>query len=310
MAKTRVIDNEADPVLEVLAEKLRGARDVRIATAFAKQSGVTKVANGVERVLKNGGEVCVVYGLDFCITDPDAIRMFVELSASYEHCSQFAYSEWGLAWSHAFHPKLYILAQKAITHVIAGSSNLTGGGLETNVEVNVVISGRATEPPIKQANAIFGRILNSPKLFQPNEGYIAKYATLYKSAVKTGLTERPPRGLGAEYRELKQSEEELGAQPTLRWFIVKAMETLERRSSDEEGWLRLRDITEEAERLARQRNVDFKWDTFDNTVRGRFNTHTKGKGGDDLFERKGGVKGREGRYRLTNNGRRYGGRWL
>lgn len=309
MVKTRVIDNVADPVLNVLAEKLRNARDVKIATAFVKQSGVTKVAKCVERVLEDKGEVCVVYGLDFHITDPDAIRMFVELSASYEHCLHYAYSEWGLALTHAFHPKLYILAQRALTHVIAGSSNLTGGGLEKNVEVNAVISGRATERPIKQANAIFGRILNSPGLFQPDENYIAQYEALYKSAAKTRLTERPPRRLEVEYRELKQSEEELSVQPTVKWFMVKAMEALERRSVDGDGWLQQGDIIEETKRLARQRGVDFKWDTFHHTVRGRFNTQTQGMGGDDLFERGDREDGR-GRYRLTDNGRRYGDRRL
>lgn len=310
MVNVKIIDNEAEPVLNVLADKMQRARDVKIATAFAKRSGIDKVAKSVERVLKDGGEVCVVYGLDFRITDPDAMRMFVELSASYENCSQYAYSEWGLALTHAFHPKLYILAQKAKTYVIAGSSNLTGGGLETNVEVNAVVSGRATEPPIKQAHAVFGRILNWHALFHPDESYITQYEALYKLAAKARLTERPSTRLGAEYRDLKRSEEELSSRPSLKWFIVKSMEALEQSIGVRGGWIRLNDIVEEAERLARQRNVDFKWDTFHNTVRGRFNTQTKGKGGDDLFERKGGVKGREGRYRLTDEGRRYGDRWL
>ena len=64
-----------------------------------------------------------------------------------------------------------------------------------------------------QANAIFGRILNGPGLFQPNESYIAQYEALYKSAANTGLTGRPPPRLG----------------------IVKATEALERRSVDGEG---------------------------------------------------------------------------
>ena len=310
MVDVRIVDNEVDPLLKVLDEKMPYARDVKIATAFVKRSGLKRTANGIEHVLKNGGTVCVVYGLDFHITDPDALRMFVELSDSYENCLQYAYSEWGLALNHAFHPKLYILAQKAKTHVIAGSSNLTGGGLESNVEVNAVVSGRSTEPPIRQAQAIFGRILNWHALLSPNEDYIARYEALYKSAAKTRLTERPPTRLGAEYRDLKQSEEELSSRPSLKWFIVKSMEALEHRSANVEGWIRLNDIVEEAERIARQRNVDFKWDTFHNTVRGRFNTQTIGKGGDDLFERKGGVKGRKGQYRLTDDGRRYGDRWL
>ena len=50
VVKVRVIDNETDPVLSVLAEKLGNARDVKIATAFVKQSGVTKVAKCFERV--------------------------------------------------------------------------------------------------------------------------------------------------------------------------------------------------------------------------------------------------------------------
>ena len=103
--------------------------------------------------------------------------------------------------------------------MIAGSSNLTGGGLESNVEVNAVVSGRATEPPIRQAQAIFGRILNWHTLFSPNESYIAQYEALYKSASKTRLTERPPKRLGAEYRDLKKSEEELSSRPSLTLLL-------------------------------------------------------------------------------------------
>ena len=55
------------------------------------------------------------------------------------------------------------------------------------------------------------------------------------------------------------------------------MEALEQSIGERGGWIRLNDIVDEAGRLARQRNVDFKWDTFHNTVRGRFNTQTKGK---------------------------------
>ena len=308
MAEIRIIDNATRPAGDELLASLEQATQVRIATAFAKASGVSRLWDALRRVLSDGGELHVVYGLDFHITDPDAMQRFKELADDYpQSLTHHAYSEWGLALSQAFHPKLYICADAAKnTRVLVGSSNLTGGGLWDNDEANVVIAGTEREPVIADALAIFGRISNRPSLFVPDQEYIDCYRVLHRRAARARLTSKPPRHLSAAYVELKTLEERLpGPTPTQKRLVIEAIKNL---TTGGEGYVHLRDITPEAERLARVAGVEFDWSTFSNSVRGRLNENTLGKGKEDLFERRGGLTGRTGEYRLTEFGRRYEGR--
>ena len=308
MVETRIIDNATRPAGDELLSSLAWATDVRIATAFAKGSGVTRIIDPLAQILSKGGKVHVVYGLDFHITDPEAIERFRELADQYpDTLAHHAYSEWALAISHAFHPKLYICTDPVgNARVLVGSSNLTTGGLWANTEANVVIAGSKNEPVITEAHAIFTRITNRQSLFVPDQDYMERYRALHRRAAKVRLDTKPPRHLAAAYTELKSLEERLpGTRPTQKRVIVDAIRNL---SSGGSEFVHLQDIGREAERLARAAVAEFDWSTFANSVRGRLNEHTLGKGGEDLFERMGGVQGRSGRYRLTDAGLHYAGR--
>lgn len=304
MADIRVIDNAIEPVGGVISAALQTADVGRIATAFMKRSGFGIVASAVEGVLAGGGEIYLVYGLDFHITDPGVIADLVDLANGYARLSHTAYSDWGLATAQTFHPKLYIATREdGEATVVVGSSNLTAGGLRSNVEANTVIVGRVADRPIAEAIRVFTRIQKTPDLFVPSEAYLERYRSLYHRARRTSAATRPPRELAAAYRELKRHEQRLpGPSPTQKRLIIDAIKEL-RAGSDE--YVHLREITAAAERLARRAGADFDWRTFRNSVRGRLNEHTLGKGGDSLFERYGGVEGRQGRYRLTDAGEAY-----
>ena len=304
----RIIDNATRPAGDELIESLEWASQIRIATAFATGSGVSRLMGSFRRMLSKGGEIHVVYGLDFRITNPEAIEEFRGLANDYPgSVSHFAYSEWELALTQTFHPKLYICADAARNaQVLVGSSNLTVGGLWTNAEANVIVAGSVSEPVVADAYSIFNRIHSSPRLFVPDSDYIDHYRVLRENANAGRPVSNPPRHLAAAYKEIKTLEERLpGTKPTQRRVVIDAIKSL---PADRDGFVHLEDIRREAERLARVAGAEFDWDTFGNSVRGRLNEHTVGKGGEELFERWGGVRGRRGLYRLTEAGDRYQGR--
>ena len=306
MTDVRVIDNTKRSAGDELIESLRWATDVRIATAFAMKSGVARLIKPLEDVLSRGGTLTVVYGLDFHTTDPKAMGMFLRLAESHQSVAHYVYSDWALSIRQTFHPKLYICAnQQGDTQVLVGSSNLSRGGLWKNVETSALIRGTANDLPIADANAVFKRILDTDDLFQPTDEYIDRYGKFRKKATKAPLTAEPPADLADEYKEFKRHEFRLpGSRPTQKRLIIEAIKRLER--GDE--WVSLSDIYTEAKRLAGESEAEFDWNTFENSVRGRINDNTLGKGGDDLFQRFGGITGRRGLYRLTDAGRLYDGR--
>ena len=109
MAEIRIIDNATRPAGDELLASLEQASDIRIATAFATGAGVSRLIDPVKRVLSDGGALQVVYGLDFRITNPEAMSAFRSLADEYpDSVKHYAYLKWDLPISQTFHPKLYI----------------------------------------------------------------------------------------------------------------------------------------------------------------------------------------------------------
>ncbi len=210
MAEIRIIDNATRPAGDELLASLAWASDVRIATAFAKGSGVSRIIDPLAQILAKGGEVHVVYGLDFHITDPEAMEEFTRLAEEYSEVSHYTYSKWGLALNHAFHPKLYICADRTgSAQVMVGSSNLTRAGLWDNVETNTVVTGASDELAVVDARNVFNRISEAPTLFVPDMEYIEAYREVYERAALVPLTSEPPAELASAYEEIKRLEERL-----------------------------------------------------------------------------------------------------
>lgn len=119
-----------------------------VAVAFAKPSAWEAVDLRAwcapERSLR------LVVGTDFAITDLDVLR---DLGARPSaHCKVMHRAA---AASVSFHPKLYLVERDDSVVAYVGSSNLTLGGLKTNIEANVRIEGRPHADPIVEARRAF-----------------------------------------------------------------------------------------------------------------------------------------------------------
>lgn len=233
MVEVRVIDNATRAAGDELLESLEWASDVRIATAFAKGSGVSRLLGSFERVLSRGGEIQVVYGLDFRITDPEAIDEFHRLAdANPDAVTHYAYSDWGLALSHSFHPKLYVCASsEGNAHVLLGSSNLTQGGLWDNFEVNAAIAGTLNDPAIIQARNRFNAAVTHDGCFTPTPEYVDAYRELRRKALAVPFFPEPPEELAADYQAIKRLENQQDAAGNWQEAILSRVRILERETN-------------------------------------------------------------------------------
>ncbi len=309
MLETTVVENQREPLGDLLEQELNTADAFYAASAFLNSGGLGIIEPSLRRILEHEGEVSIVHGADFRVTDPDAVRSLATLKTHYGTMSYFVHCDWSLLARQAFHPKLYITTADYRRYcAIVGSSNLTSGGLRSNVEVNAVIRGDESEEPVRRCLDVFDSILASPALLEPDLEFAEKYAHLYERAEDLPLTAEVPSDLAPLYEELTtlwHSEPKTDAvwPRTQTDFVAQAIANLT--VDDPQAYTHLTSIYSEAERLARAAAVTYDWATFENSVRGRLNENTVGLGGRDLFERRGGPSGRFGEYRLSRKGRDY-----
>jgi HKD family nuclease len=303
MAYARLVDNFSSGIGSEILDCIATSRSMMMAVAFVRFSGVELVEDNLLELLERGGRAEMILGLDFSLTEPRALRRILEIKNEYPAFKAFAFSNpYSPGRELAFHPKLYMFERTDNEWtVLIGSSNLSYGGLVNNVEVGVTVGGVSTDPIIVAAFDFYARVRGRESVFVPNDDYLDAYEEIH-SAVENRKEELESQRLQDAIAELQQLEVSLpGTVPTQKELIVLAIKSLR---ADPESWVHWSEIAQFVEARARSIGIEYDWGTLDNSVRGRLNEHTDGKYGDDLFERKGGVSGRFGMYRLTTKGER------
>ena len=97
---------------------------LRIATAWAKRSGLARVRKDIDAFRKNGGHVSILLGVSEGGATKEGLELAYEMS---DECFVLHDPR------RTFHPKVYF-AEGEQTSLIVGSSNLTAGGLGWNFE--------------------------------------------------------------------------------------------------------------------------------------------------------------------------------
>lgn len=113
---------------------------LNIAVAFAKNSGVLRMKDAMERFRKRGGKVNIYVGVDLGGTSYEALTTLLLHSDSLN----VVHSE----KCQTFHVKIYQLLGKEKEVTVIGSHNLTGGGLWTNFESSVIIAAERSRPDV------------------------------------------------------------------------------------------------------------------------------------------------------------------
>lgn len=104
---------------------------LNISVAFAKNSGVLRIKDSLEKFRGRGGIVNVYVGVDLGGTSYEALTALLICTDSLN----VVHSEKG----QTFHTKIYNFLGLNKGLIVVGSHNLTGGGLWTNFESSVII---------------------------------------------------------------------------------------------------------------------------------------------------------------------------
>lgn len=197
-----------------LSERLRAdlaeSAHASFAVAFAKPSALNVL--DLEGYLAKNRKLRLLAGLDFELTDLSIIHRLSPLGAN---CRVFR-----SLGSTAFHPKLYLLdhedGERRVVYV--GSSNLTGGGLGGNVEVNVRVEGQKGEALLERAEQIFEALFNSPEALEVTRGLSEAYGKAQK--IRRRANEGCARDLRDALLELGESLERGRRTGGQYWLLV------------------------------------------------------------------------------------------
>ncbi len=202
-------DNHEKNLLTELSAEISKSKDVKVAVAFLKYSGYDLIKENILECLENGGEMEFLVGLDFNTTDAKAIKALQDIESNNPLLKCYCFSDTLKNDTPVFHPKLYLLNDGSHATVVIGSSNLTGGGLKNNVEINAIIKSEVNNEIISDIYGLYNRLKFRSKLFKPDADYLKNY-----EKIRTTLNEsykkyqQEPRNIEI-LTELKQKEEAL-----------------------------------------------------------------------------------------------------
>lgn len=116
-----------------IAKSLKSGKysNFKVAVAYAKNSGISRIYNDLADFSNKGGKTSVIVGIDQNITSYQALvnlKTFAKENLFIHH---------DINYDITFHPKIYLFGNEKIEKVIIGSSNLTAGGFYLNYEANI-----------------------------------------------------------------------------------------------------------------------------------------------------------------------------
>lgn len=128
----KIVNNNvnSDTHLYLIRKLIDESNEIEISVAFLKLSGLEKIFPN----LLSKKENCTFFvGVDYYLTEPDAIRKLYNNGIKVFIVKK----------SHStFHPKIYYFKNTDDVNLIIGSANMTGGGLETNFEVSILVNSK------------------------------------------------------------------------------------------------------------------------------------------------------------------------
>ena len=302
----QILSNINYPIGNIINQELQNAQSARIAIAFLKYSGIKVIEKSLDQCLKNNGSVEIIAGLDFKTTDPQSMHYLIQLQKTTPNLKFYCYGDKDVNKnSIVFHPKIYLFQGKRETTGIVGSTNLTAGGLMTNFEANVIF--KESKPLyFSQLEAIYNSVKFTDSIFSPDEEYLAGYSDVYKAFLQNEENATKDKSVQEVVRQIRRREEFLpGTVPSLKSLIIDVIKNKQQLG---EKFVPLQEIYEELEKIVVEKNLNYKMDTFRNSIRGELNTHennSRHPSNIHLFVRS---KDEKGYYSLTDNGKNYQGR--
>ena len=184
MASVNFLHNESNHLGSFLKTQLNAAQKTRITVAYLKHSGLQLIDDALVTNLKGGGSIQFLVGLGFGMTDKESLLRLLTLSKQFPRFEGkvFTGGEYDTA---EFHPKLYYFASQDRAGAIVGSSNLTKGGLETNVEALVWVSDNHESGFMKQLVEYLDDLWDDPQSTTLTPEIVSAYEPMVWSRSKS-----------------------------------------------------------------------------------------------------------------------------
>ncbi len=192
-----LLDNSERAVKDALRDACAGASSARVAVAFAKGSGLAALPE-LEGIAARGGRVEVLAGVDYQLTDLSALERFERPPSEAR-----IYLDPDPGGRAIFHPKVYLAESADSATAIVGSSNLTAGGLSTNVEANILVRDVPDAPIIRAVRAFHSRLWNSGFAFRVTDRFRRHYERLQRRRLEVELRLRGEADFVRALRELR-----------------------------------------------------------------------------------------------------------
>jgi len=203
--QARVIDNVTQKMSSVLPQLIEASSDVRLAVAFVSRKGLSYIDPALDAALAAGGTAEFLVGLDMQSTEPEAVRSLFERTRRSGSVELYCFRDLS---SGIYHPKLYVCRSPEGVSFVAGSSNLTDGGLAKNAEVNVLIEAEVTDEIVSDVYSAYNRLKFQPDRVAPDDEFIEMYAELcLREKAQDRVARRDPgaRRLLESFREKARS---------------------------------------------------------------------------------------------------------
>lgn len=201
----KVVDNRKIKLVDELNKSIRTSSKLRFAVAFAKNSGFQLLKDSLNDFFSKSGYAIFLIGLDFSSTDPNVLRDLLSYQVKSKYFELLCYRGNSTGEVSTYHPKVYLLNGNVTKNVaIVGSSNLTRGGLQTNIEANLMISSSDDTEIFSDLSDTFLSLRLDKRRVIPNHEFIDKYEELYKLNRK-GKNIKQQK----QYKELLELEEHL-----------------------------------------------------------------------------------------------------
>lgn len=306
MSNIQILSNLNLPIGKIINQELFNSQNTQIAVAFLKHSGIKVIEKSLKYSLDNGAKFEIIAGLDFKTTDPKSMMFFINLKKQYPNLKFFCYGDKKQNRNDiVFHPKIYLFQNEKEMTSIIGSTNLTGGGLTSNFEVNTIFNEKK---PLyfSQLQAIYNSIKYTDSLFTPDEDYLNGYSDVFKAFETSEEKALKDKGVAKVIKEIETKAEKLpGTIPSIKSMVIDFILEKEKNGIDR---VSVAEITENLIHRIKTEEIEdkYKLDTFNNSIRGELNhneLNSSSKNGLKLFERVD-----RGFYSLTENGRNYKGR--
>jgi HKD family nuclease len=124
-------------MLDVLRDRLRDSREIEISVSFLRYSGFSLIVDDLKAFVERGGKIRILTSTYLGITQPEALDQLAKIAGveCRVHVAGFS-KQLPIKGNAGFHTKLFIF-KNGHTECWVGSSNLTKGGLASNIEANL-----------------------------------------------------------------------------------------------------------------------------------------------------------------------------